>query len=452
MNPTCASTARRVFGSSLLLLGLFAFWSCNAQTQSESESAPYPGNLVLNQGPAGFRQQYGFWPLSKASGLKGSLCWCGPTDIKPNGQADAPTRTSILQRVDIGGAKADQIYNFVLPPYARHNIGAITAPVFKGSKDQYFVRATRYTTDVGQYSLYELSSARKSGILREDNLYLIYRFQVSPSGNHYAFEIAEPYSDANYALVSNNMGQRKVISEDPTTRTFSWSSRNTLIYSAFPKNPDYKKNWGYPNVYENDLKGNVKLLKDGGYSPLLSPNGRHIASFVAHVDTETSKNIADNLNFDPYRVNRVGISVFDQETQKEKIFTRIYEEYARLLWAGDSQKLYVVENYYVFSKKTVFCRISVFDVQSQSYTLLCKLEQKGEATSSDDAKLLPYFTPVKIANDKYLLFCVPVNDLAVQNYHLLAVDLMSGKRHDIYSFPSAVSRGNPLSIDWIDSQ
>lgn len=130
--------------------------------------------------------------------------------------------------------------------------------------------------------------------------------------------------------------------------------------------------------------------------------------------------------------------------------TKAYEQYPDLFWSKNSKNLYVVENYYVFSKKTAFCRISRYNTENKTYKLLCKLDQKGDAASYYDGKLLPYFTPVKVANDKYLILQVPTAPSGEGNYHVLAVDLGKGSRIDVMSFTSSVDIWKVPMLDWID--
>jgi hypothetical protein len=127
-----------------------------------------------------------------------------------------------------------------------------------------------------------------------------------------------------------------------------------LIYSAYPQNPDFTKNSRYPNIYQNDLKGDVKLLKEGGYNALLSPNEKLIAHFTAYLSKDATDQEKKDAEFAPSRPNKVALRVFDKNSGKNEIVTKIYENFPDLVWSADSKYLYVIENIYVFNKKLLF--------------------------------------------------------------------------------------------------
>ncbi len=386
--------------------------------------------------------------IGSLEGLAGRICYL-TTQQNAKANKAAPMRTPILQIFQISDGKIIQVQNYELPAYDSASIGPMVSPLFR-NQSKCFFHVMRAGTDVGEHQLYELDLKQKTGALREDRLFAGNRVLESPDANYYAFWTAEPWNEAYYRLiVVDELGKGKMLSEDLLSEIFSWTPDNTILYSAFPKNADYTKNYGYPNIYENELKGKLTLIKSGGYRPLMSPNRQHLAVFVPFIDPSKKEKNLEELRFGGrFAVRSVALAVYDRNTKKSKIVKRIYEQYPDLLWSKDGRFLYVVENFYTYSKQTTFCRLSVYDAVEDAFKSISRLEQKGQATNPEDTRLIPHFTPIKIANGKSLLLSVEVastsKDAGIS--HLIKVDLNSGKREDLFT----TSGLDTPFCDWLD--
>lgn len=470
----------------LTLLLLILFVSCGLTLLQQGQISPrfempresvnaappewtYPKAFDLKQLDAGLSKDFGLQEIGYLPDLHGSLAFAGAR----KGSTQAGSKISVFQKLIFDAGKLARVQNWELPGYQAKTpgvVGIVREPLFR-NQNRCFVHVTEPQTDVGQSQLYELDLETGKGKQAQSRVYAFDRLLVSPDGKSYAYETAEPYNNAWYQLRVVNTAGEMNHSESPTTNVFSWTPRNTLVYPDYPeyvnpstgytgthgypesksKSRDYTKNHGYPNIYENDLKGKAKLLKAGGYRPLMSPNEKFLANFVAFVEPNNKTVDPDTVRFDPYRVGRVALAVYDIDAKRDHSVTRIYEQYPDLFWSKDGTKLYVVEKFYTFSKKQSFCRISQYDTKTRQYKLICRLEQKGAATSYDDGKLMPEFLPIKLANNKYLLLTVQVQSGTESNFHVLAVDLTTGVRNDIFAFSSPSNYYKVPEIDWIDA-
>ena len=78
------------------------------------------------------------------------------------------------------------------------------------------------------------------------------------------------------------------------------------------------------------------------------------------------------------------------------------------------------------------------------------MEQKGESSTDEDGKLVPFFKFIGVANEKSLLLQVPTKQAGPDNYHLLSVSLENGKRTDTFSFSAPTDDTTLGYVDWID--
>ncbi len=395
------------------------------------EGEDYPRDFTLERvaQPDGSLQV-----LGNMEELRGSFCWVEPQRI------DAQHAVPLLQRLDVSGGSSKRL-GWKLP-VCNSNIFKLGFLLWKSGNRSCLMRAMRRGSDVGSYRLYELDLARQSGSAQEDPLYAPKRFLVSPSGSRYAFETSDPWSGVGYQLRVVSGTRRQVVSKDPISSFFSWSWRNTLIYCAGPKPNEVKQGQGFPNIYEDDLKGHIKLLKKDAVEPMLSPDGKHLAA--CGLDSAHPENPDFQM-----------LSVLNLRSRRQVTLSRIAgtrgsgEASHKYLWTRDG-RLCVIENSYDFSQRLAFCRIHIYDPRTQQYTLKSELRQQGASSSDEDRKLRPVFTPLKIANGRFLLLQVQTRLEGANNIHVLAVDLEAGARRDILAFTDAPDGyGVPL-LDWTD--
>ena len=411
--------------------------------QEEQVLSTYPPQTSVTSLAQGYAPEFGLHPLNKAANQIGSLCWMGYSNsVTQTVKSGVP----LIQRVDVSIGEKSIVSNFALSASKAKSNGLIGLPLFKGSRESVFFRVftkepdyTRYEVYISHFDTLQAKSTGVSSILVSD-------FHTSPNGQFLAYTSMPPYYSTPSSLMLFD-GKQKVVAQDQPFQGFSWTSDNHLLYAAFSEKPDFSRNFGYPDIYENDLKENSKVVKKGGYRPTFDLKKQWLAYVGLDIRRPESEKTSKDFRFYPEVVNYMAIFAFDVQQKKEFFVKRIYESYPDVVWVN--QNLYVIENYYVFSKKTAYCRVSKFDSSTQTTKEVCKLEQKGESSLDEDGKLVPFFKFIGVANGKSLLMQVPVKSTGPDNYHLLSVSLTDGKRTDIFSF-SAPSDAKLGYVDWID--
>lgn len=450
-------------GGLIILLGILAvsvgtYRSCaqqQAPAQIVNEADIYPKQFPLSTLPQGFKVDFGLRALPKDINLQGSLCWIGykNDDLAPPAPVARGrlTRTPLIQRVDMQGGAKSKVLNFKMPIHDPGYIDTIGIPMFRGTKEQSSFRVSLLGQDYTRYQLYNFSFANLQAKSEEVILYPSESFHFSPNGRSYAYTTSPPdYSDPFYLLAKVD-GQVKGISEDQPSMGFSWTSDNHLLHTEFASNYKGSKYYDYPSVYENDLKGKKDLVKEGGFRPILNRDKQLMAYIGPDTTLPQNQQKKVDLYFNPQVPSNAAVFVYDRTQKKEFFVKKIYEQYPDLVWVGD--KLYVIENIYVYSKKMGVCRISEFDGKTGKIKELGRLEQKGESSNWDDAKLAPSFQLVGVANERYILLQVPLKPSGADNYHLVSVSLQNGTRSDLFSFSAPVRllyRTGIRYIDWIE--
>lgn len=426
--------------------------ACNAPTQHTAVVDPkkariYPTQISLTPLPDGWSQEFGLQLLRDKIYFRGSLCWIG---YRKNeiGVSDHLLQTPLIQRVELYPGATFKVSNYQLPSHDPKSVDFVGYPQFNGDKTECFFRVSLLGKDYTRYEMFRWKFVTLKGESLKKTILGGNDFIPSLHGKFYAYDGEDPYSGTSYHVLAYVNGKVEIVSDQKASKGFSWTSDNHLVYATFLKQPELTKNYGYPDIYDNDLKGNVRLVKEGGYRPVFNRSKDKVAYFGPDESKSDNQQATNGTRFHPDIVGKVAVQVFDKVQDKVYFVKRVYERYPHLLWVGE--KLYVIENFYNYGQQRATCRISEFDSSKHNLKVLCKLEQKGEATSHDDGKLLPYFVPIKTANGKSMLFQVPVSASGKNNYHVLAVDLATGTRSDIFSFTSSVSVHNLPLIDWID--
>jgi hypothetical protein len=75
-----------------------------------------------------------------------------------------------------------------------------------------------------------------------------------------------------------------------------------------------------------------------------------------------------------------------------------------------------------------------FDTDTQQCQSISRIEQKGESVTPTDQKFVPYFTAIRVANDKFLLLNVATAASGKDNCYVLAVNLNDRHRSEIEVF------------------
>lgn len=379
--------------------------------------------------------------------LRGSFCFAGFQDGNRSG-------VSIIQRLDIKGKRDYTFTNFYLPASTNPLLlNVASEPMFLKDRDEIYFKWVATGDDVEWFDVYKANL--KNGQVNKFDFsepLAVGRILFSPNSSKLAFVEQDAKGDSYYNLLVRENGQDKNVSEHRETRYFNWSPRNTLIYSLFSSEKDRLRRRIYPDVYEDDLQGNLNLLKKGGYGATMSFDYKTLASFVASKNLESEANESGEIVFDRFRPKKAFLSLLNIETKVEKIITPIYEKYPDLMWTRDSRKLYVVENYYTYSKRSAFCKISCYDIDKQEYRLLCNLQQRSDPNEKGD-EFKPAFKPIKLAGNHSLLIQVAIrraDDKVI--YNIINVDLQTGNHENILQFnePRA-RRGYFPFVDWLDS-
>jgi hypothetical protein len=246
-------------------------------------------------------------------------------------------------------------------------------------------------------------------------------------------------------------GADKDISQSRASRFFSWSQQGSLVYSDSTSADGGTDKSAQPHIYENDLKGGIKKIKDGGSHPLLSPNRKFLASLVPYPSPAINTNGSGGAGRRSGQAVRTGLAVYDMQRKVDVVVGQIYDQEARLFWSQDGTKIYVAENYYVLGKRTAYCRVSFYDTTTRKYPVLCRISQPGESSSPGDQQLQPYFTMIGVANGEHLIFQVPLKASGDHNQSIISLDLITGKRVDLLSFTAAPSDYQIPMVDWIDA-
>jgi hypothetical protein len=414
-------------------------------TSPVPEGADYPASLALR--PVGEGDAAGGPQVLGAPGeLRGRFCWVGQRE---EGEEQA---VPVVERLEVAGG-AWKRQRWELPAYNRR-IWALGFPLWKNSRERCLVRAARRNSDVGSYRLYALDLQRGVGAAGADPLYLHDRLEVEPSGQRHAFNTADPWSNQHYQLAVAGEGYYRLVSSERATEDFSWSARGSLLYSGYPKKREITKHRVFPIIYEDNLKGRVSLVKEGARAPLLSPDGKYLACIESDGDFKPLRGQTERS--DLTRDERALLCVFALKSKQKTILARVADPRAvdsirsKYLWARGG-RLCVAENFYDYRQRLASYRIRVYDARSKRYTLTTTLTQAGESAARDDQKLRPFFTPIKIANGRFLLLHVATATSGDNNFRVIAVDLESSARRDILTFTSPLTPYHIPMLDWADA-
>ena len=299
----------------------------------------YPKQFSLKRFDSGAVPRIGLQKLNQSSDLKGSLCWMGDR-IKSDG-IRLSNHAPIIKKLDLEG-NVIQDKKMQLPDYTS-SAYFVGCPKFKGRKDKTYFRVYKSGEDYSVYELYLLNFPKSTARSQNFSIIPLDDFRVAPDGNAIAYADAPPYNSTPYTLNVFN-GQQRTVAMDQPSEGFSWTSDNHLLYAAFPKKTDYTRNFGYPDVYDNNLKGISKVVKYGGYRPLFDAKKHWLAYTGPDITLSESQKSSEDLKFSRRVISKTALFAFDVQKKKEFFVKRIYESYPDVVWVD--QDLYVIENYY----------------------------------------------------------------------------------------------------------
>jgi len=412
----------------------------NENTNNE----PYPDRILLKSLPDGLSNDFGLKALVAIKDLSGSLSWVG--DVVTKADKDSKYITPILQRLDIDPQEKRMIRNWELPQYDPQRVKLLGLPVFNGGRNECYVRAWIPEPEYSYYSVYRLNFASRQGEILRDSGSPNTSFLPSPDGTKLAYDSQDVYSGANYEVIVTSGSKSATVSNQKASNGFSWTENNELVYSAFPKTSKTIDNFGYPNIYQNNLRGSIRLLKEGGYRPVLSRSQAFIAYFGPDSSVGADARSREH-QFLGSIIGRVAIHVYDRQRGREHYIKRVYENYPDLIWVGDS--LLIIENTYRYKDKIAQCRISEYTVSNRKLKNVCVLEQKGLSSRWEDNDFRPHFTTIGVANGSCILLQVPVREGGANNFRVVAVSRGDGLRKDIFSFSGKTSAYAP-HVAWVD--
>ncbi len=405
----------------------------------------YPTSFALKPVRGDLNARSAVKLLGGKSSLTGVLC-----HFSVQNKSDDPRhphhRTPRLHLLHFKRGQMVRSEAYDLASYAPSVVSRVGDPVLlAGNRCLY--RVSRKGSDVGRYQLYLADLKRGTSKRVNDDLYHHDRLLASPDGQRYVFNTSEPYSGEYYHLsLVDRQGHAKTISKERISEYFAWTSRGTLLYPGYAPAHNHDKNSGYPNIYENDLRGNIRLVKEGAYRPQLSPNRRYLAAFRAFRDARGR----DEDRFSAHLPTNAALSVTDLQTGKDTLLSRVGQEYPDLVWSADSRRLYALHHFYAHHTQTGYCRISVYNPATGKYRLLTRLEQKGTSVAYDDLKLQPRFVPIALTRENTLLLHVQTKETGAFRSRLIGVDLNTGRRSDILERDGHTSIYHQRPVDWKD--
>ena len=446
------STQRRLHTQLLFTIVAIAT-VCPAFSQELDQD--YPDQVSVVRMNKGFAQSSGLNPLTSTN-LQGSLVWMGFTD-KDNqvlSKEAMQSNTPVFQIVDHKLQGDIEVSNYSLSSPAMVKNKFVGAPAFRGRMNDIFFRIYVNESEYVKYDIYKMNLGDMTAHETKGFGYLNQNFSVSPDGSALAYYSSPAYySTPSYIVILKDKIQ--IVAKDQP-EGFSWTSDDQLLFTKFPKGyefgKNYNDNYGYPDIYESDVKGNITLVKEGGYRPMMNESKKWLSYIGPDASPIEQNGNGKEPRFDASSVNKMAVFAYDLGKKKSFFVKKIYEKFPEMVWVGD--KLYILENFYSYTKSMAYCRVSEFDASSKTTRVLSLLEQKGKSTegTKNEKDFTPFFKFIAVANKKNLLLQVPIRVEGTQNYHLLSVSISDGERSDIYSFTALP----PLSyketgyVDWFE--
>lgn len=406
----------------------------SANSSSTRTVRSYPKIFALTPLKRGTQLSSNLRLLQKPRHLHGSLVFINNENTPERARGNA-----VLQRFDFGKSTF-RVLEFKLPDYDPQTTSQMFPMSLGGTRDKIFIRAARTGSDAGEFDLYKVDTQTRKGHLVTLSIFDNY-LAVSPNGNSCVYQIVSGWTRDWPYWVCNTNGRKNQLNKNQLKKLqsidrFSWTSRNTLIYAAFRTAQNTKVNYGFPNIYEDDLNGKTRELElvKGATFPLLSPNRRYLAAVVPSWNRKTppQKGEEEDMQYGNtlFGDDHIALAVFDIQKKQKYVVKKVDSKNPEIFWTKTSQLVFV-EHFNIGEPKTSLGRVWLYDAQRKRTQLL--YSAKG------------LFTPVRVANDRYLL-CNEVTEGA-QVKHIFTLDLQLRRRVNIFEVPALQS---PI-FDWIDS-